>query len=375
MIKVRVVRGVQASLPIASGLVVLSSGLAACTADQAGDDAESSDSAVTVSDPGTGVFELGWAHGTEAGTSFNLTKSSTDEYVRAREVMSFAIPAQLLWSRVHPNVAIPTDLARLKQLSAKVEVIHVKAGGATSTTTLKTSGWTGSESWSLAATTGSFTVNRRAETIRFELEVSDAGDPEAKATFGTEHFLDVPVIGGSLPTKTALYDSYGPSMRQRVLEGGRPVRGADLAIAYTDWRASTVVDGSSIDRQIGMQRSFSRFGAIEIPIYGEVEYEVGYGVAIDGAWQDEKALSPNGKSRVLPPFGRTAFEGTIPVPREAGALAIYFHVKAFLKADYARYTNITWKKYDDGARVLVREKWDNENGAAGDNWDLETEAR
>ena len=48
---------------------------------------------------------------------------------------------------------------------------------------------------------------------------------------------------------------------------------------------------------------------------------------------------------------------------------------AFLKVDYSRYSNITSRKYADGERILVREKWDNENNAAGDNWDLATEKR
>lgn len=63
------------------------------------------------------------------------------------------------------------------------------------------------------------------------------------------------------------------------------------------------------------------------------------------------------------------------VPSTAQGLQIYFHVKAFLKVDYSRYSNITWRKYADGERILVREKYDNENNAPGDNWDLATEKR
>jgi hypothetical protein len=376
MIKVRVVRGVQASLPIATGLIALSSGLAACAApDVEADDLESSDSAYTVSNPGSGVFELGWAYGAPTGYSFTLTQSTTDEYVRARENMSFAIPAHFLWSHLHPNDPMPADVARLKQLSAKVKAVYTKNGAAFSSSTVATTAWTGSETWNLSATTPSFTVNRRAQGVRFELTIKDAGDPAATVTLGADQFLEVPVIGGTLPNKTALFDNYGPTLRERILEGGLAVRGADLAVAYTDWRAATLIDSSSVDRQIGTQTSFSRFGAIQVPIYGELEYEISYGVAIDGVWQDERALTANGKSRLMPPVGRVAYEGNVSIPKTAQGLQFYFHVKAFLKVDYARYSNITWKKYADGERLLVREKWDNENGAPGDNWDLETEKR
>lgn len=375
MIKVRVVRGAQATLPIATGLVALSSGLAACAAEPAAEDVASGDSAYAVANPGTGVFELGWAYGTPTGYSFVLTNSSTDEYVRAKEQMTFAIPAHFLWARLHPNDPMPQDLARLKQLSAKVTVVYVRNGAVLAKTTLKTTGWNGAEAWSLSATTKSFTVHRRADGVRFELEVKDAGDPQAEASLGPDQFLEVPVIGGSVPNKTVLFDNDGPTLRHRILEGGQPVRGAELAVGYTDWRAATLVDSSSIDRQIGSQTSFSRFGAIQIPIYGELEYEVSYGVAIDDVWQDEQPLAGNAKSRLLPPSGRVAWEASVAVPRAASKLHFYFHVKAFLKVDYARYSNITWKKYADGERILVREKWDNENGAPGDNWDLETEKR
>lgn len=376
MIKVRVVRGIQASLPIAGGLIALSSGLAACTADATEqEDVESGDSAFTVADPGSGVFELGWAYGTPTGYSFNLTQSTTDEYVRAREQMKFSLPVYFLWSRLYPSDPMPTDVTRLSQLGAKLNVAYVKNGAVYGQTSVSTNGWTGTSSWNLFAQTPSFTVSRRAHGIRFELEITDAANPQATVTLGQDQFLEVPVIGGSLPNKTVLFDNYGSTLRHRVLEGGSPVRGTDVAIAYTDWRAATLVDSSSIDRQIGTQTSYGRFGSIQVPIQGELEYEISYGVALDGAWQDEKALSANGKSRLMPPYGRTAYEGTLFVPQGTQGLQLYFHVKAFLKVDYSRYSNITWKKYGDGERILVREKWDNENGAPHDNWDLATEAR
>lgn len=374
MIKVRI----KAGLPT---LVAFTSGLAAtqmaCTGpgEEAHEDVDSDESAYTVSDPGSGVFELGWAYGTPTGYSFNLTKSTTDEYVRARESMSFSVPAHFLWSRLYPNDAMPDDVARLQKLSAKIKIVYVKEGAAYASTSVGTASWTGDQTWNLATESGSFIVSRRAQELRFEMTIKDAANASASVTLGPDQFLPVPVIGASVPNKTALFDNMHSSLRHRILEGGQPVRGADLAIAYTDWRANTLVDSGSIDRQIGTQTSFSRFGAIQVPIYGELEYEISYGIAFDGQWQAETALTANGKSRLMPPYGRTAWETTVKVPTATKGLQLYFHVKAFLKVDYSRYSNITWRKYGDGERILVREKWDNENNAPGDNWDLATEKR
>ena len=369
MIKVRIVPGLVALTGFAATQM-------ACTndGDQTAEDFESDESAYTVSDPGSGVLELGWAS-TPSGQAFNLTKSTTDEYIRARDSISFSIPAHFLWSKLYPNDAMPDDLARLKKLRAKIKIVYVKDGAVYANTSVSTGAWTGDQTWSLATQSSSFIVSRRAQGLRFEMTIKDAQNAQASVTVGQDQFLELPVLGGTLPNKTALFDNYYSSLRHRILEGGLAVRGADLAIAYTDWRANTLVDSGSIDRQIGTQTSFSRFGAIQVPIYGEIEYEISYGVAFDGQWQDERALNANGKSRLMPAYGRTAWETTVSVPGAAKGLQIYFHVKAFLKVDYSRYSNITSRKYADGERILVREKWDNENNAAGDNWDLATEKR
>lgn len=375
MIKVRVTRKGLVGLTSASGLLALSSGLTACTAEPASlEDVEVDESAYTVMDPGTGVFELGWAYGAPTGYAF-VAKGSVDEYLRARQQMTFAIPAHYLWSRLHPNEALPQDAARLQQLSAKVKVLYVKDGAVFASRAVKTTGWQGTQTWELAATTTSFNVHRRAQGVRFELTITDAGDPAAQVVLGEADFPEVPVVGGKVPNKTVLFDSVGPTMRSRVLEGGLPVRGAELAIAYTDWRAATLVDASRLDRQIGTAQSYGRFGSVEVPIYGELEYEVSYDVAIDGQWQGEKLLTANAASRLVSGWNRTAFETALSLPKKAQKLEVYFHVKTFLKVDYSRYSNIRWSKYQQGERILVAEKWDNENGVVFDNYDFTTEKR
>lgn len=375
-IKVRVLRSVQAGLAGMSGLVALSSGVAACAAEEPQDESvESDESALTVSNPGTGVFSLGWDYTTPIGFSFSA-KNSTDEYVRAGEKMTFAVPAHFLWQRLHPNEAVPDDVARLKKLSAKVKVVFVKDGGATTSTTVSTNGsFSGTQAYDLAALTAQFSVNKKAQSIRFEMVISDAADATKKATVASTELNEVPVIGGSLPTKTALFDNNGSTLRQRILEGGKPVAGANLAIAYTDWRAATVVDSSSIDRTIGNATSFGRFGSFQMPILGDLEYEITYAVAVDGVWQAEQALTANAKSRLLPSFGRTAYEGLLALPKGAQKVEVYFHVKTYLVVSYDKFSNVGWRKYENGARLLVREKWDNENGMYADNYDFTTEKR
>ena len=374
MIKVKVLRGVQAGLTGMSGLVALSTGVAACTAEAPLEDVASDDSALTVQNPGTGVFELGWAYGTSTGYSFEA-KGSVDEYLRASQKMTFAIPAHFLWARLYPTEPTPNDVGRLQKLSAKVKIHYVKDGAVYANTSVATNGWTGSQPWDVTATTNSFIVSKRAHAVRFELTISDAADPSKKATIAAGELLDIPVIGGSLPNKTMLFDTMGNQLRTRVLEGGKPVAGAALALGYTDWRAATLVDSSTIDRTIGNATSFGRFGSFEMPISGDLEYEISYAVAIDGVWQDEKQLTGNDTSRLMPPFGRKAWEGVLAIPNAGQKIEVAFHVKTFLKVDYTRFSNVGWRKYTQGERILVRDAWDNENGVAFDNYDFTTEKK
>jgi hypothetical protein len=374
MIRVRVTRTGNASRLGASGVLLLTARLAASPTTEPLEDVEVDESAFTVMNPGTGVFELAWAHAAPTGYTF-VGKGSIDEFVRARQRMSFVVPAHYLWERLHPTEAFPNDPDRLKKLSAKLKVLYVRDGAVIGATTVKTKGWEGVDSWALTATTGSFSVHRRAHAVRFEMTVNDAGAPGKTVTVGASDFLEVPVIGGDVPSKTALFDSDGPALRTRILEGGAPVRGADLTLGYTDWRAATLVDASRIDRQIGTATSFSRFGAIELPIHGELQHEVSYDVAFDGAWQGETLLAGNAASRLVSGLGRVAFEGQLFVPKTATSIEVFFHVKTFLKVDYGRFSNVTWRKYQDGQRLLVAEKWDNENGVPYDNYDFAPEKR
>ena len=99
--------------------------------------------------------------------------------MRAGEKMTFAIPSHFLWQQLYPNEGAPADLARLKKLSAKVKVTFVKAGGATTSTTVSTNNsFSGTQTYDLAALTTQFSVNKKATSIRFEIAISDAADAD-----------------------------------------------------------------------------------------------------------------------------------------------------------------------------------------------------
>ncbi|HEY8077345.1 MAG TPA: hypothetical protein VIF62_24635, partial [Labilithrix sp.] len=331
--------------------------LTACAAPSGDDVATTNDSALTVMDPGSGVFAVAWTYGTPTGYSFTLTQSTTDEYVRAGETMTFSLPAFFLWQSLYPNDAMPNDVARLEQLQAKLNVVFVKGGAPFATASAKTtSTWHGSQPWDLTVDTTSFHVDKHAEGIRFELTITDATDASKTVTLAQTAFLEVPVIGGAIPNKTLLFDTLGSSLRQRVLEGGQPVSGANLAVAYTDWRAATLIDESKIDRTIGTATEHGRFGAFDMPILGDVVYDISFGSGIDDAWSPEQALLADASSRLMPPYGRTAYEGSLAIPAGAKHVDLYFHVRAYVVADYSKWSDVKWKKYGDGERVLVAEK-------------------
>lgn len=371
MVTVKVVRWGAGALGGASLLTL--GALPGCAADAADEAVDTDDSAYTVQNAGTGTFNVEYAYGTGSGYAF-AAHNSLDEYVRVGERMSLVVPAYFLWSRLYPNDALPSDLARLKKLRASVKLSYQDKGKTARTKTVTLNGWTGSQPWDLSGTSSSFTIPAGTDAVEFEVSITDAGKQGARVDLKATDFATVQVFGGELPLKHALFDNLGPDKRTRVVEGGQPVRGATANIVYTDWRAQTVVDQSSIDRQIGVAKSFGRFGAFDLPIFGELQFEISFGHAFDGAWNAETALTANAQSRLMPPFGRTAYEGSVAAPATARALDVYFHIKAYLVVDYSRFGNVTWRKYNQGDRILVREIWDNPNGP-GTNYHFDLEAR
>jgi len=350
------------SLLVATGQGALSMG---CTAEVTGEGDElvgESESAIVA---GSGTFDLsGWP----GYLSMTLGQSSTDEFVRAGESLDFRLPAWLLWETLYPNDPVPDGTtaagqARLEQLAATVDVRCYDQATLASTVSAASNGWTTVSAGDLRATTASVTVPAGTDTIRFQITVTDAANPGASATIDESALGSVAVFGGELPSKSILFDTNASTYRNRTIEGDDPVAGANITLGYTDWRADTLVDRSSINTQIGEAQGWGRFGPYTTPIYGKIVHEVSYGVYFDdgGGWRSEEPLTTNTASRFLG-SGRTGYDKQIGVPASATHMSLYFHVKTYVVADYTGY-NVTSKWYGDGQWVLMREKWDNPYGA------------
>jgi hypothetical protein len=371
MIKVRV-RHVRAGLAGVSGLMMLGNAAAGCAVEAEEESFEGVTSEATAA-AGTGTFELTRADYSPEGPRYDLVETnSTDEFVRVGEKVTITAPSWFLFDLLEPNGGEVYTAPRMKKLKVTVHLSFVKNGQVTSTKDVKIASWQGTEFWNLSARFATFTIPKAADSIDYALTIVDGA---RTVTLGKADFLETPVFGGQAPLKHVIFDNNGGELRQRVVEGGNPIYGGEAVIAYTDWRADTVVDKMSIDRTIGKVTGFGRFGQYEMTIYGDVQYEVSYGYAFDDQSWQEQALPATSESRLLPRGGRTSYETKLPLPAGARKLSTYFHVKAYLVADYTRYGNITWKKYADGARVLVREKWDNKDGQPGQNYDFTLEKR
>jgi hypothetical protein len=310
--------------------------------------------------PGSGDLEL--QLGPASALHVQLTSSTTDEFVRVGQELRGALPGYILWQTLHPNDPVPDD-ARLSQLDAKLSVQSFDRAQLVSTHDLAATERQ-STLYGLYAYTGRLLVPARTDTLQFELTLTDAANPQASAHLDATQIGHVPVFGGDLPNKTLLFDQNQGVLRQRVLEGGALVAGARVTLGYTDWRADQMVDRTNLDTQIGVATGFGRFGQYQQSIHGKLVFEVAVGIHFNDAagWRPELLLAANTSSRMLG-AGRTDYEAEQIVPAGVDSMSIYGHVKAILVADYTPYENITQKWYQDGERVLLKDVYDNPNGA------------
>ena len=380
MIRIRV-RHVRAGVAGASGWMVLNGAALFATACAAptGEESSAAESSETVVNPGTGTFELAPLYsGGAYGPAYTITtNNSTDEFVRVGERIQLQLAEWILWTIVDEPNDTP-DVARVKGLKVTFHVHFLRKGIVQKSVALPVTGWTGDQLWNLVAHTGDVVIPAKIDTVAIGVVVVDpaaTGGAKTVEVSDTD-VVQVPVFGGEGPNKHVVFDNDHSNLRNRTIEGGNPIATSQLGITYTDWRADTVVDKSSIDTQIGTATSYSRFGMIEMPIYGDIKYEVSYGQAFDDSWQSEAPLTPTTTSRVLRAQGRTAYETSIYVPQYPHKLDVYFHVKAFLVVDYSRYgSSVKTRRYNQGDRILVRERWDNFGGNANANYDFPIDAR
>lgn len=314
--------------------------------------------------PGSGTLSLsgGWGGPT---TSFSFTaEGSTDEFVRVGETMAINLPAWDLWHPVStdPNVFPTTQY--LQQLQATVTVQFIRSGEVIGTASVHVESWTGESNYDLVAQTGTFVIPQACDTLAFDVIIVDPGNDDHRVELASLDFTPVPVFGAEYPLKHAIFDNYYSALRQRIIEGGALVGGSEVVITYSDWRADEIVNKTGLNLEIGTAQSYGRFGPITVPIFGQLVYEISAGESFDGAHFGEVALPATTSSRVLDAPGRTAYESTLYVQQGASQMDLYFHVKAYLVANYAPYgSSVTNRLYLDGQRVLLAEKYDNPNGS------------
>jgi hypothetical protein len=360
MLKVTVRRAGTGVATASSLLLATGSGTLGCAADMDDPSGEPTAEAEDALTPGTGTLAL---DGFPGGTYIRLGVSSTDEFLRAGEVLNLELPAWLLWDTLYPGMGLP-DTTRLSQLAATVNVIVIDKATTIATLKVPTASFKNpGDPYGYTAVTKSFTVPTKADWLKFEIVVTDALAPGQSATLGQNQLSTLAVFGGELPQKSLFFDTVQSTKRQRVIEGDDPIAGTKLNFAYTDWRADVIVDKTSIDLQIGKAQSASRFGWVTVPIYGKLVHEVAYGVFFDDGlgWRPEAPLTANATSRYVG-AGRTSFEVTLDMPAKARRMAMYVHVKSYVIADYSGVQNITEKWYMDGEKVLKADKYDNPNG-------------
>jgi len=360
MLKVKV-RLTSSGVAAASGALLLAGAPLGCAMgpDETGEEAlGEAEEALT---PGSGTLEL---DGFPGSYNVKLSFSTTDEFLRAGESLTMVLPVWLLWDKLYPGTPLDTDLTRLAKIGATLKVTSIDKTQAISTISVPVAGYSGGDNYSFVAKTKAFTVPSKADWISFEVSIADTEGAGATATILPEELPKLAIFGGELPKKSLYCDSVQSTKRQRVIEGDDPIAGSELQLVFTDWRADVIVDRSMIDTQIGKAITGTRFGMVEIPIYGRIEHQVSYGVYFDDGqgWRSEAPLTVNSNSRYLG-LNRTTYEGNLKVPAKARRMEMYAHVKTYLVADYTPYSNITEKWYADNSSTLKADKYDNPNGA------------
>ena len=315
---------------------------------------------------GAATLELGYSSSVPGALDLAVTASTTDEFVRTGEKLKVSVPGWLAWQTLHPNDPTP-DAARTKKLRIEAHAKFLSNGQVVKTKVIKSSAntWTGDNYYNLVTVTSkSVTVPDDIDAVAIDIVLKDLGDAAATATIGADAVGPVQVFGGQGDLRHVLFDNDAGDLRERVVEDEPLISGASAVVSYTDWRANTLVDSYSINRQIGVVQGWGRFGQFSMPIFGDLVNEVSMGWYADDAqgWRPEAALPAVTDSRLLPE-GRKTFQTELALSAGTTKLAAWFHVKTYLVADYSKYGNVTQSFYQQGDKILVAEKWDNPSGS------------
>lgn len=342
--------------PLAFAALSLSTlgALEGCAAETEDDLSEDLEQGLTTA-PGTGAIHF---------QGFSLAYQSTsggDEIVRTGE--------RLVTDLSFDDLTYLFDYADRASLtpanvSVSAKITWLDRAGATKSTSNVPVAW-GTGANARVGKTASFTVPKATFGFTVDYKVTHAG----KSFFVSEKvpFAKVfPIFGAALPSKLAAFDN-GPdgARRTRIIEGGNLVAGAPAQLSVVDWRADAVVDRSRLDARYGRRTAFGRFGPVVVDAIGTIEYEVGVAYTVDGTNWTGTNLAAVADPRVLATLGdsrRTAYEGSVNLPKGTKELRLAFHVRAFLVVP-SFGSEVFDARYAPGSRVLLADAWDNAGGA------------
>jgi hypothetical protein len=190
--------------------------------------------------------------------------------------------------------------------------------------------------------------------------------------YGSPHFA---VFGAFLPDKEVLFDQGANGQgRQRVIEGGPLAAGANVTLAYTDWRAQTIVNADSLNLAIGQGYNYSRTGEGTCSIDGMLAYVIQAMYSTDGGttWQSATLDAVSPSDTLQDAYGRTTYQATLTLANGATDFRVAFHVQAILTASPVNdqyilqwYQSPNGSTYQLGQTYTLVDTWDNDATALG----------
>ena len=366
MIKVRILQGLTAAGAAALALP----SLAGCTSD-ATEDAIGNDSANnTESIAGSGNLAL---------HSYSLHYTSTtggDEFLRVGEKMTVAVA----WSDVLDKLAYQFDPAQAAlraalsadpskvKLTLKLTYTKFDESKLPASLTMK---WAPGPGGVLAGTSPEFVIPSGAKLLSVEV-VADYDKNGTPATVEVIKSQGIPnefvVFGAFVPEQARALRHLrrrAPHAHRRGRRH-RPRRACDALVHRLAPRHRDRQGAEWISR-IGQKTSASRFGPVVIDALGSLDYEVTAAISTDGG----ATYNPVDFAKVMRPAVLARSEGCAlrargrarhPRRGRREPSKVAFHVKAFLQVPNYAPGEIKNARYAPGARILLKDVWDNNDG-------------
>ena len=305
---------------------------------------------------------------TIAGGLPRFDVTGTDEYLHAGQSFTLAIGAS--------DRFFVSDQGFWSQSSIDGDAKFFRGGAVVGTTPVSfPDGFAANANPMLrVATSAALTIPDGVDSVTFELTQHYQPDPALGINNNLAPIQTAPmvVIGAYTPDKLALFDTDNGATRDRVLEGGDLVAGADVTLAYTDYRVETVLDSTHLDLSVAQVEEVDDRGGDygpPQPLDGTVDYEVWASVYDNvNGWTPEVQLTENQQPELLVQTDqkqpRFDFTRLVAVPASANSVQVYFHTKAFLTAPTSYYGKVISQRFAPGSRTQIADHYDNPNGAS-----------